>query len=193
MADFPVIDPEEFRTDTGISDFHSITTISLGELIEDEIFTWERVGWQDSAYSEAQYNRVCDAFEARFFTRDISITPVKMWLKRLRYKFVYELCPKYNPLYEQLENGEYNPLQHGGEYGRERRIASDFPETLLNGSDETYASSGEDKEYEIVKMDGNIAENYKLYVDEFRAIDARILDELECMFSCLYATNLNGL
>lgn len=193
MADFPVIDPEEFRTDTGISDFHSITTISLGELIEDGIFTWERVNWKASAYNNAQYERLCKAFETRFYQRDISITPVKLWLNRLEYKFVYEICPKYNPLYAQLESGEYNPLQHGGEYGRERRIGSDFPETLLNGSNETYASTGEDKEYEIVKLDGAMTENYMLYADGFRAIDARILDELEIMFSCLYATNANGL
>lgn len=193
MADFPILNPDEFRNDTGIPDYHSITTISLGELIEDGVFTWERVNWKSRAYSEQQYNRLCKAFEMRFYTRDISMTPIKLWFMRLEYKLVNEICPKYNPLYAELEKGEYNPLQHGGEYGRERRIASDFPETLLNGSDETYASSGEDKEYETVKLDGAMTENYKLYADEFRAIDARILDELECMFSCLYATNLNGL
>lgn len=101
--------------------------------------------------------------------------------------------PKYRPLYAQLENGEFDPLQNGGKYGKRRDINSEFPETLLSGTDEAYASSGVDSEYEEIGRDGSLAENAAIYAEQFRAVDVMILDELESLFSCLYSTNANGL
>ena len=193
FGNFPVLDPEELRTNTGTVDFHAVQTIELGELIEDEIFTWARINWAEAAYSPEQYTRICEAFESRFWAREISITPVGLWFRRLRYKLVYELMPKYRPLYAQLDNGNYDPLQNGGKYGKRRDITSEFPETLLNGSDETYASAGTDSEFEEIGRDGSLTENVTLYAEQFRAVDVMILDELESMFSCLYTTNVNGL
>ena len=188
-----VLDPQTFKHETGIPDYHSCQTIELGELIEGEIFTWARIDWINAAYSEEQYTRLCEAFEQRFWLREIGITPVGAWMKRLRYKLVYELMPKYKPLYAQLEENEYDPLQKGGKYGKRRDITSEFPETLLNGAEETYASSGVDSEYEEVGREGSITENVALYNEQFKAIDVMILDELEKLFTCLYSTNTNGL
>ena len=189
--DFPIIDVNEFQEATGVPDFHAVQTIQLGDLILDEIFTWERVDWKDSAYSEEQYKRICKAFEQRFWQREISITPVGAWLMRLEYKLNYEICPKYNPLYAQLE--EYNPLQNGGEYKKERKIDSQFPETLLSNNQD-YASSGYDYEHELSKMDGSLTDNAMNYALNFRSVDAMILDELEkLMCSNLYTSNVNGL
>lgn len=193
ITPFPVIDIEEFQTNTGIPDYHSVQTIELGELIEDEIFTWARIDWFDARYNDAQYERLCRAFEDRFWLREIGITPVGIWMRRLHYKLVYELMPKYRPLYAQLENGEFDPLQNGGKYGKRRDINSEFPETLLSGTDEAYASSGIDSEYEEIGRDGSLAENAAIYAEQFRAVDVMILDELESLFSCLYSTNTNGL
>ena len=190
---FPVLNPDELYTATGIPDYHAVQTIQLGELMRDGVFTWERVPWREAAYSQEQYERLCSAFEDRYYFREIGITPVFAWFKRLRYRLVYELMPKYRPMYAQLDSGDYNPLQNGGEYGKRRDIESQFPETLLDGSNETYASSGKDEEHEVVKMDGPMSENYALYIEKFRSIDAMILDELETMFSCLFTTNANGL
>ncbi|MBQ8427057.1 MAG: hypothetical protein IJX16_04795 [Clostridia bacterium] len=188
--EFPIIDVEEFQHATGVSDFHSIQTIELGELIESGVFTWERVDWKKYAYSEEQYERFCKAFELRFWLREISITPVGAWLKRLHYKLCYELMPKYKPLYEQLE--EYNPLQNGGGYKRERRIDSEYPETLLSQSQD-YASDGYDFEETEIKL-GNLVEDVTKYALEFKTIDGMILSELENnLFSCLYTSNVNGL
>ena len=139
MGEFPVLDPQEFHDATGIPDYHSVHTIELGELIEGGIITWKRVDWSKAAFSPEQHARVCKAFEARFWLREIGITPASQWMRYLAYTLNYEICPKYNPLYEQL--AEYNPLQNGGEYGLERYIDSDFPETLLNGSKQYYSSS----------------------------------------------------
>ena len=133
------LDPEVFKHDTGIPDFHAKQTIQLGDLIEDEIFTWERVNWKDAAYNESQYNRLCELFEAKFWLREISFTPIGLWMKRLRLELTYNLMPKYKPLYNQLEDGDYDPLQTGGEYRKERKIESDFPETLLS-QNQDYAS-----------------------------------------------------
>lgn len=193
FGNFPVLDPEEFKRETGIPDFHSVQTIELGELILDGIFTWDRVDWKDAAYSNEQYNRLCAAFEDRYWLREISITPVGAWFKKLHYTLVYDLMPKYRPMYAQLESGNYDPLQNGGEYGKSRDITSDFPETLLNGSEESYLSTGKDSEYEKIGRDGSLTENAMLYAEQFKAVDVMILDELEILFSCLYSSNLNGL
>lgn len=184
------IDIDEFLHDTGKPEFHSVQTIEVGELYESGIFTWERVNWRSAAYSEEQYTRLCNAFLDRFWVREISITPFAVWLKRLHYMLVYELMPKYIPMYKQLE--DYDPLQTGGEYKKERKIESDFPETLLNGNEEVYLSSGYDYESESVGR-GNFTDDYINYVSQFRAIDAMILDEIDnALFSSLYTTNVNG-
>ena len=188
-----IIDVDEFATSTGVPDFHSVQTIKLGELVLNNVFTWERVDWRDSAYSSDQYTRLCNAFEDRFWLREIGITPVGMWIKRLHYTLVYEIMPKYRPLYAQLDSGDFDPLQNGGKYGKRRDVHSDFPETLLSGTDQAYASSGDDSEYEEIGRDGSIAENAALYAEQFRSVDAMILDELEGLFSCLYTSNVNGL
>ena len=116
LGDFPTLDPEEWRTDTGVPEFHSVQTIELGQLIDSKIFTWGYCYWGDVAYSPEQYARVCQAFEDRFWLREIGITPVKAWMRKLRYTLRVELCPKYNPLYAQIEAGEYDPLQNGGKF-----------------------------------------------------------------------------
>lgn len=186
------IDPETFETYTGYPEFHSVLTIELGELVESGIFTWERIDWRDAAYSQEQYERLCEAFLARFWLDEISVTPVGAWFRLLRYTLVYELMPKYKPLYAQLESGDYDPLQTGGEYRKEIRIDSDFPETLLNGNrDQDYASKGYAFEAETVGR-GNMADDYANYVEKFRSIDAMILDEIERkLFNPLWTTNVN--
>ena len=194
MADFPsridVIDPDEYEHDTGLPEFHSVMTISLGELIDCGVFTWERVDWKDAAYSPEQYARLCAAFEARYYYRDISIIPVKAWLKRLHYEIVYNLMPKYRPLYAQLDSGDFDPLQTGGEYRKERRIDSDFPETLLSGNQD-YASSGYDFEREMIGR-GNLADDLSNYVDKVHGVDDMMIRELGKLFSSLWTTNVNG-
>ena len=87
---------------------------------------------------------------------------------------------------------EYNPLQNGGSYKRERRIDSEYPETLLS-QNQDYASDGYDFEETEIKL-GNLVEDVTKYALEFKTIDDMILSELENnLFSCLYTTNVNGL
>lgn len=185
------LDPDVFKHDTGIPDFHAKQTIQLGDLIEDDIFTWERVNWKDAAYNDAQYNRLCELFEAKFWLRELSFTPIGLWMKRLKLELTYNIIPKYKPLYAQLESGEYDPLQTGGEYRKERKIESDFPETLLS-QNQDYASKGYDFAGESVGR-GNMVDDYLNYVQNFSSIDDMILQEIERKFFCsLYTTNVNG-
>ena len=191
--DVEPIDEEYMLHNTDYPDFHAVQSIQLGELIQDGIFTWERVGWHDAAYSQEQYDRLCEAFETRFYFREIGMLPVKKWLMRLSQRLKTEIMPKYRPMYAQLESGAYNPLQAGGEYSKKREIDSQFPESLLDGSNETYASSGKDTEEEIVKLDGKMSENYASYLELFVSVDKAILDELETLFTCIMTANANGL
>ena len=193
MADFiPVINPDEWRHVTGQPETHSVQTLELGELIEDGIFTWERIGWREFAYSDTQYRRLCNAFEDRFYFREISITPVGAWFKRLRYELAYRLMPKYKPMYAQLESGEFDPFQTGGEYSKERKVESEFPETLLSGTTQDYLSSGYDYERESIGR-GNFADDFANYIEKVTSLDDTILNELDAkLFTNLYTTNVNG-
>lgn len=185
-----IINTDELMHDVGAPKFHSVNSITLGELIENGIFKWSDIWNPIHAYSPEQYQRLCSAFEMRFYNREISITPYKQWARRLSYELVYNLMPKYIPMYKQLEGG-YDPLQTGGEYRKERKIESDFPETLLSANQD-YASKGYDFESETVGR-GNFTDDYVNYAANFRAIDDMIINELEqTMFSVLFTINVNG-
>lgn len=187
----PVIDPQEFIGGVGTPEFHAVITIQLGELIEDEIFTWEKIGWINAAYSPEQYTRLCEAFEARFYLDEISCLPVGHWMRLLKYELVHNLMPKYRPLYAQLEAGDYDPLQTGGEYRKERKIESEFPETLLT-ENQDYASKGYDFVAESVGR-GNMADDLANYAEKVSSLDNMLLDEIQKkLFTCLYSTNVNA-
>lgn len=171
--------------------WHSVFTIQLGELVEMGLFDWnsELLNWFDAAFDYEQYERVCRYFIERFEFREISLEPFYEWARRLHYKLVYELMPKYKPLYEALDGG-INPLADYDEYYKEREITSAYPETMLSGNSD-YASDGKDVENERIRL-GNIAEREQQYMEGFKAVDSALLDELECMFVCMYSSNVNG-
>ena len=185
-------DKEKELAYTGKPEWHAVYTIQLGELIESGVFDWNMpiLDWSESAYSFEQYTRVCSYFMERFEFREISLIPFYEWAKRLRYKLVYELMPKYRPLYASFESG-INPLADYDEYYKEREITSAYPETMLSGNSD-YASDGKDIENERIRL-GNVTEREQQYMEGFRAIDSAMLDELECMFTCMYTSNVNAL
>ena len=192
---FDEIDPaflEEVDTNTGISEWHPLYTVCLGELVETGVFDWSRpeLDWSETAYDEAQYARVCAYFIERFRYDEISTLPVKQWMNSLHRRLAYELMPKYRDLYKRTEGG-INPFQEKDEYHKRRQIRSDYPETLLSANAD-YISDGTDLEYETV-TEGQIADMAMAYANNFRAIDAMLLDELEVMFVQVYTANVNGL
>lgn len=180
----------DLLTYTGPKEIHSVFTISLGELIETGVFSWdsELLNWESAAYDREQYERVCAYFIERFYYREISLVPFKQWARMVHYSLVYELMPKYRELYSALENG-YNPIADGDEYYKERKVNSRYPETLLTNSAD-YLESGIDTEWERVKI-GPINDA----LDKIKAqgsIDQMLCDELETFFYGLYTANANG-
>ena len=175
----------------GIPENHDVYSITLGELVRSGVFDWNSdiLNWREAALDDEQYKRVCAYFIERFEFREISIIPFYEWARRLHFRLVYELMPKYIPLYENISG--INPYAESDEYGKDRTITSAYPETMLSGNSD-YASDGRDNEYEKMKL-GNVAERQKQYIDDFRSVDAALCDELENMFTCMYTANVNGL
>lgn len=184
------VDIEKFDEYTGKDEWYAVYTIQLGELIDKGLFDWSRtvLDWKASAYDEKQYNRICDYFKQRFYYREISIEPYLEWAVTLKRKLVYELMPKYIPLYEMVENG-INPLQLTSEYYKNREIESSYPETLLSGNAD-YVTNGRDEEHQKIN-EGSIVESYINYAENFRYVDELVLDELESMFISMYTLNIN--
>ena len=175
----------------GQPESHAVYTVQLCELMQSGAFDWKRpeLDWSEAAYSEEQYERFCKYFEMRFMFREISMLPPLQWFTAFKRMMVYELMPKYKPLYAQVESG-IAPLGEN-EYYKERKISSAYPETLLSGNSD-YISDGEDREYERIKVD-NAAEALDAYRNGFRSVDAALGDELEVLFVSMYTSYINAL
>lgn len=176
---------------TGRDEWHDVYTITLGELIESGVFDWTRpeLDWSDAAYDAAQYERVCSYFEERYYWREISLLPLKKWYQMLKTNLVYELMPKYKPLYARIAEG-IDPLSESDEYYKGRRITSAYPETLLSGNSD-YISDGVDFEEEKVRT-GAFIDSYADYLERYKSIDTALVDELEEFFTCMYTFAVNG-
>ena len=185
------IDINAFDEWTGKDEFHDVVTITLGELVESGVFDWNKpiLEWENAAYDEAQYIRVCAYFIERFYYREISMLPFKQWANFLRRKLVYELMPKYNSLYGRIDEG-IDPLQDGNEYYKERTIDSAYPETLLSENAD-YITEGKDTEHEKL-VEGNLPDAIENFTAKYKSVDELLLDELEVMFISLYTVNVNG-
>ena len=182
---------ESYEEYNGHSDWHAVYTIQLGELIEGGLFGFDHeiVDWSEAAYSQEQYDRVCAYFIERFRYREISMLPYKEWAQMLRRKLVYELMPKYRPLYERVAEG-VSPFAEKDEYHKGRSIESSYPETLLSENAD-YITDGRDDEHETI-TEGNAADMLANFAEKWRGVDELLLDELESMFICMYTANVNA-
>ena len=172
-------------------EWHAVYTIQLGELEQTGVFDWSRLelDWSKAAYNNEQYERVCAYFLERFKFREIAIEPFSEWANALHRKLVYELMPKYKPLYTSITTG-YDPTATEDERYKRRTVGSEYPETLLSGNSD-YISTGTDEEWERIKA-GNVAETAMLYAREFHSVDELLLDELEPLFVSMYTSYVNG-
>lgn len=176
----------------GMNEWHAVFTIQLGELVESGVFDWSKpyLNWHEAAYDDWQYTRICDYFIKRFEYREISIIPPREWFSILQRKLIYELMPIYRELYKSLDNG-FNPLANKDRYYKERKIESEYPETLLS-SNADYISTGIDVEGQEIEIIDNYADAMER-ISRIHSIDQMLCDELECMFFGLYTANVNGL
>ena len=185
------IDVDEWLDYTGNDIWNAVYTIQLGELIESGVFDWSKdiLNWREAALDDAQYERVCRYFMERFYYREISMEPFLQWANYLKRKLVFELMPKYKPLYERISEG-VNPLADGNEYYKNRTIQSAYPETLLSENAD-YITDGRDEEFQRIK-ESNLADSLENFALKYKGIDQLILDELESMFISLYTANINA-
>ena len=185
------IDVDEWLDYTGNDIWNAVYTIQLGELIESGVFDWSKdiLNWREAALDDAQYERVCRYFVERFYYREISMEPFLQWANYLKRKLVFELMPKYKPLYERISEG-VNPLADGNEYYKNRTIQSAYPETLLSQNAD-YITDGRDEEFQRIK-EGNLADSLENFALKYKGVDQLILDELESMFISLYTANINA-
>lgn len=176
---------------TGQDEAHAVYTVQLCELMQSGAFDWTRkeLDWSSAAYNDEQYTRFCEYFEMRFMFREISMLPPLQWFYAFKRMMVYELMPKYKPLYAQIEAG-ISPLGEN-EYYKERHISSMYPETMLSGNSD-YISTGEDREYERIKAD-NLTQALQEFKDGFESVDKALGDELEVLFVSMYTSYVNGL
>lgn len=185
------IDVDEWLDYTGNDIWNAVYTIQLGELIESGVFDWSKaiLNWREAALDDAQYERVCRYFMERFYYREISMEPFLQWANYLKRKLVFELMPKYKPLYERISEG-VNPLADGNEYYKNRTIQSAYPETLLSENAD-YITDGRDEEFQRIK-EGKLADSLENFALKYKGVDQLILDELESMFISLYTANINA-
>ena len=185
------IDVDGMLDYTGDNVWNAVYTVQLGELVEHDVFNWSSplLDWSEAAFDEAQYKRVCDYFIQRFMFREISIEPFYEWAVMLRRKIVFELMPKYRPLYQHTAQG-MNPFSDSDEYYKNRTIQSAYPETLLSENAD-YITDGKDEEFEREK-ESRTTEKYLYFAQEFKPIDEMLLSELESMFISLYTANVNA-
>ena len=167
----------------------SIAGVKLGELVDYGYFDWsaDYLDWREFAHDDEMYTRICDAFIERYTYRELSMYPFRKWAMKLHYKICYELCPKYNRLYDLLDG--VNILADYDRYGKKRAIKSDYPETLLGGNAD-YTSAGNDEEYEDIQI-GNAYGKIIDVRDNWRELDALFLDELEPFFAGFSSTVFN--
>lgn len=184
------IDVDAFDDYTGKARYNAVYTITLGELIDSGIFDWSKddFNWSGAAYNDEQYARVCAYFIERFRYREISMLPVKQWASYLRRKLVYELMPKYKPLYERVSEG-IDPLATENEYYKNRTIESAYPETLLSGNAD-YITDGKDEEYQRI-TEGSFIDGFDKFVRIYKSVDELVLDGLESLFISMYTSNIN--
>ena len=160
--------------------------------MQSGVFDWSRpeLDWSSAAFNNDQYSRICDYFIQRFMFREISITPPLEWFITLKRKLVFELMPKYKPVYERMKD-DFDPLAITDEYYKERAIDSDYPETLLSANAD-YVSFGKDIEHEKI-VEGNVSDIATKYAVYYKGVDELLLDDLESMFISLYTSYVNGL
>ena len=180
--------PIEDYTPYESPDYHAVFSIQLCELINSNGIDFSDETWDFDYYNEEQRNRLWKKFERRFYWREIGILPATRWKWELLRK-LDEIMPKYKPLYKALDEGQ-NILQKYGEYGKSRKVFSEFPQTMLSGINQDYATNANDKEHENVYL-GDWMEQLEK-IKNYDDVDVLILKELESMFSVFSTVSING-
>lgn len=180
----------EFTAQNLPHDYHGCVSVTWAELEDAGFIDWADPAWAWDYYDDAQRERLQKKISARFEYREIGILP---WA-RFRRQFVRklnEVMPKYKLLYAKLDDENTDLFRETDEYGKDRRVYSDYPVTLLKPGEQDYASNATDTEHENIR-DADVFERLNEIHERWTDIDVMILDELEPLFSSLMAVNFNG-
>ena len=169
--------------------YKAVDTLTFGELVQHGFIDLDSPEWEYDSYSPEQRTALNKKIVDRFYFREISITPLLRW-KTEFMRTLNEIMPKYKLVYAMVENG-VSPLQVEDRYTKNRSIYSDFPQTMLSGENQDYATSGNDYESETI-VDGSVT-LIEDFAARYKDVDVLILDELESLFSPFITMNMNGL
>ena len=179
--------PPEERWEYEDADFHSVVTISLGELLHDGVIVWDEPEMRWDAYDETQFWRVTKAIEERYWDRELGVLPIASWKRRYVGR-MNELMRKLRLAYAKLDDA--NLMQTSDDYFKGRQVGSAFPATQLKPATQDYASDAADAENERV-IEGNYIEQAKL-LDEYDDLDKQLVDYIDPLFSSLFTVNSNA-
>lgn len=169
----------------GDPEYHDALTIQLMQLVEDGIVTYD--SFPMPGLDEEIRQRLWEKFQLRFNWREIGILPIRRWLERLQAR-CREAAAAYKPLYDAAADGA-NVMREGDEWHKSRDVFSTFPQTALGGSDQDYASSGTDREYETIRDRGML--EVMAVPEQIRDIDAMVLDTMEPLFMAIISTSIS--
>lgn len=163
------------------TDLHAVFTITLAELDKEGLLDFSKNVWNFDAYNQEQRDRLYKKIKDRYYYREIGLTPPRLWQHELIRK-LNEIMPKYKLVYKALDDG-IDFLQVSNNYGKERSINSDFPQTMLSDNQD-YASFGTDKEFEHITQ-GDFLDKIAT-LKSYDDVDVMILNDLEsCFFNCI--------
>ena len=170
-------------------DFHAVVSIQLCELIEGGFFDLSDPSWDFPTFDDEQHARLCAKIVDRYYYREIGVLPAGRF-KLAFLRKLNEVMPKYIPLYQALADG-VNIMQTSDSYGKSRDVRSEFPQAQLNGTNQDYASSANDREYEDITT-GDWLERAREVQRSYNDVDVMVLDEPEPCFSQLFSVSMNG-
>ena len=179
--------PPEERWEYEDADFHSVVTISLGELLHEGVIVWDEPEMRWDAYDDQQFWRVTKAVEERYWDRELGVLPIASWKRRYVGR-MNELMRKLRLAYEKLDNA--NLMQTSDSFSKNRSVGSAFPATQLKPTTQDYASDAADFEGETV-TEGNYVQQAKL-LDEYDDLDLQLVNYVDVLFSSLFTVNSNA-
>lgn len=178
----------EFTAQDLPHDYHSPISITLHEAEDAGYINLDEFEWD--WYDQEQHDRVIKMIKGRYYDCSVGVLPVTRWV-RMFVNRLNESMSKYKPLYAMAARDDFDWLASADEYGKSRDVFSDFPQTLLNGQNQDYASTGTDKQHETRYLGDNM-EKYIRYTEAVQSIDVLVVNSLDSMFSSLIAVNVNG-
>ena len=179
--------PPEDRWEYDDADFHSVVTISLGELLHEGVIVWDEPEMMWDYYDKEQFWRVTKAVEERYWDRELGILPVRAWMRRFVGR-MNEMMDRLRPAYEKVKSA--NLMQVSDDFFKGRTVGSAFPATQLKPSTQDYASDAADAENERV-IEGNYFQQTEL-LKEYTGLDQQLVDYLDPLFSSLFTVNSNA-